>query len=100
MKILKRHKSKREKVREKIEGLVPSLTERFGDSVSDLKHVWKDDDMEFSFRARGFNVKGTVAVSDSEVHLDLHLPFAAKMFEGKIRSAIENELDRLLVEKR
>ena len=99
MKIFRRHKSKREKVREKIETLVPSLTERFGESVSDLKHVWRGDDMEFSFRARGFNVKGTVTVSDSDVHLDLRLPFAAKMFEGKIKSAIEKELDKLLPDK-
>jgi putative polyhydroxyalkanoate system protein len=99
LKILKRHKSKREIVRDKIQGLVPSLTERFGDSVSGLKHAWQGDDMEFSFRALGFQVKGTVTVSDSDVHLDLRLPFAAKMFEGRIRSAIETELDKLLPEK-
>jgi hypothetical protein len=99
LKMLRRHKSSREKVRDRIESLVPSVKERFGDSVSNVKQAWQGDDLEFSFQARGFNIKGTLTVSDSDLNLDLQLPFAAKLFEGKIRSAIEKELDRLLPEK-
>ncbi len=96
MKVLRKHNSTKEAVRGEIETLLPSLMERFGDSVSDVKHDWRGGDLEFSFRARGFNVRGTVAVSDSDLLLDLRLPLAARMFEGGIKSAVEGELDRFL----
>ncbi len=96
MRIIRKHGLTREAVRNRIEDLAPSLVKRFGESVSDVERVWRDDEMDFSFRARGLSVKGTVAVSDSEVILDLRLPMAARMFEGRIRPEIERELDRLL----
>lgn len=96
MRVLKKHNSRPENVRDKIETLLPSLLERFGDSVSDVEHSWRGDDLDFSFRARGLSIMGTASVSDTDLLLDLHLPLAARMFEGKIRSAVEDELDSLL----
>ena len=96
MKVLRKHNSKQEAVRDEIETLLPSLMERFGSSVSEVKHEWRGDDLGFSFRAGGFNLRGTVSVSDTDLLVDLRLPMAARLFEGKIRSAVENELDRLL----
>ena len=96
MRVLKKHGSTREVARDKIETLLPSLMERFGDRLSDIKHDWRGDDLGFSFQASGFNVSGTVSVSDTDLLLDLRLPLAARLFEGKIRSAVEDELDRLL----
>ena len=51
---------------------------------------------EFSFVARGFSIKGTLEVNDSQLILDAKLPFLAKPFEGMIRSRIEQELDHIL----
>ena len=97
MRVLKKHNSRPENVRDKIETLLPSLLERFGDSVSDVEHGWRGDDLEFSFRALGLSIMGTASISDTELILDLRLPLAARMFEGKIRSAVEDELDSLLL---
>ena len=38
MKVLRKHNSTKEAVRDEIETLLPSLMERFGDSVSDVNH--------------------------------------------------------------
>ena len=97
MKVLRKHNSRRDSVKDDIETLLPSLMERFGDSVSDIEHDWRGDDLGFSFRASGFSVRGTVSVSDTDLLLDLRLPLAARLFEGKIRSAVEDEVDRLLL---
>ena len=96
MKVHRKHNSSREHVKDNIDTFLPSLVERFDDSVTDIKHDWRGDDLGFSFRASGFNVSGTFSVSDADLLLDLRLPLAARLFEGKIRSAVEDELDRLL----
>ena len=96
MRISRRHKSTKKALKDLVEGLIPTVMERFGESVTNAKHAWRGDDMEFSFRARGFNIKGTLHVTDAQVNLDLRLPFAAKLFESKIKPAVERELDKVL----
>ena len=86
----------RQAARDKLEGALPALIDRFGDSVSELKHTWQGDAARFSFQARGFNVKGTLLVTDTEVAIDVKLPFAPRLFEGTIRSSAEQGLDRIL----
>ena len=81
---------------EKLEGAFPGLIARFGDSVSQLEHPWQGDGARFAFRARGFNVKGALLINETNVVLDLKLPFAASMFEGAIRPRVEQELERIL----
>ena len=79
-----------------VEGLLPALTEQFGGSVSNPSSTWQGDVLSFSFRARGFDIKGTLEITDTDAVLDVTLPFAARLFEGSIRSSVERELDQFL----
>ena len=96
MKIVRQHNKTRQEARDTVEGLVPALMQRFGEAVSDPKANWEGDVMVFSFSARGFDVKGALEVTDAEVLLDVKLPFAAKFFEGTIRSKAEQAIDQYL----
>ena len=96
MKIVKPHGTTAREAREKLERAFPGLIARFGDSVSQLEHTWHGEGARFSFKATGFNVKGTLVVNEKDVVLDLKLPFAAMMFEGAIRPRVEQELERIL----
>ena len=50
----------------------------------------------FTFRTRGMNIKGTFLVTDHEIIIESKLPFMARPFEGRVRSAIEQQLDIFL----
>ena len=48
--------------------------------------------MDFSFDALASSFRGTVNVTESEVVVDMGLPFLARLREGSIRSQIEQKL--------
>jgi len=96
MRITREHNMTKEEARTTVEGLIPDLIDSFGQQVSDPRWAWKGDGMTFSFTAMGFNVNGTLDVSDSTLDLDVELPLLARAFEGKLRSVAEQEIDRYL----
>ena len=70
---------------------------QFGDSVSDASHDWQGDTMEFAFRAGGLvSFHGTLAVSDSDLRLDLPFPLLAKGFEPRALDEVNKWLDENL----
>ena len=86
----------RQEAKDTVDALLPTLVQRHGDSMSNPKGEWKGDLFNFSFEARGFKIKGTLEVTDTQVKLDAKLPLLASPFEGMIRSNIERELDQIL----
>jgi len=96
MKIVRMHHNTTQEAIQKLEGALTRLITSLGDSVSQLEHSWQQGHASFSFVANGFNVKGTLIVDESNVVLDLNLPFPTRIFEGSIRPSIELELDRIL----
>jgi len=82
------HKLGADEARKRIENLISDAQKRFGDKVSDVKESWTDNRDDFSFRAMGFSVSGTLKVEPSSADLEINLPFAALPF----KSRIENEL--------
>ena len=50
----------------------------------------------FTFRTRSMNIKGTFLVTDDEIIIESKLPFMARPFEGRVWSAIEQQLDIFL----
>jgi len=50
----------------------------------------------FTFRTRSMNSKGTFLVTDDEILTESKLPFMARPFEGRVWSAIEQQLDIFL----
>ena len=82
--------------RERLEAGLVSMLNRFGDSVSDVSREWEGDTATFSFRAQGFEVSGQMMLSEEMVTMDLKLPLAARLFEGRIRAEVGGELDKIL----
>ena len=64
--------------------------------ISDLKQEWTDSTLEFSFRAIGMGISGSLAVEDAAVTLQAELPLAAALFKGMIQQQIREELERVL----
>ncbi len=85
--------------RGEVERGLPGLLQEFGSDVSNVTHVWSGNSMNFSFRARGWSIKGRIDVTESDVLIDVNLPMLASPFEGKIRSATERKLEQLFEAK-
>ena len=93
MKVTRKHNLTRAEAKEKIEKLLPSLERQYGQFICNITSSWKEDVMEFSFSAQGFNITGNAQVNDVDTTVFLDIPFLLKLLEGKILSTIEETLD-------
>ena len=76
--------------------ILPGFIEKAGDNVSNIQQQWNGIVLHFAFHTYGMNIKGTFLVTDDEIIIKSELPFMARPFEGRGRSAIEQQLDILL----
>lgn len=95
MRIAVPHHTSKDVARTKVEQRLGQLLAQFGGGAEEIRHEWAGDTLRFSGKARGFFVEGTVDVTDTEVIVDGKLPLVAKMFEGRIRQAVEREADAM-----
>ena len=96
MKVVKAHNMTREEATRKIDGEFSKLMIHFDETVSDANHSWRDDVMEFSFRARGFDFKGTLKITHDNVDIELDLPVMLRPFQGLAQEKLEEGLDDFL----
>jgi Putative polyhydroxyalkanoic acid system protein (PHA_gran_rgn). len=85
------HNTTKEAAKKKLQALADQLLREHGHRIEDVDQQWQGDQLLVSMKARGFNVKGMVEVTDSDVIVDGKLPLIAKPFESKIKSTIEKE---------
>ena len=76
----------------RVDALLPQLLGEFGSEVSDVHHHWLDSTMEFSFRARGFHLRGTLEVTDRAVTLDMGIPLLLRPLQGRIEAVMREKL--------
>jgi hypothetical protein len=90
------HSLTHEEARSRLERFAEMLQDKFQDKVSDLQQSWEADTLRFRFKTYGIPLEGGITVTDSELNLAGDLPFSAMMFRGKIESAIQEQLERLV----
>ena len=94
MKITRRHNQTKQQAKAWADDKLSELLRQFGDSVSDASHRWRGDTLEFKFRAMGMlNLRGTLAITDSDLRLNLPFPFLAKGFEPRATAEVNRWLD-------
>ncbi len=74
--------------RERVEGLMPKLRDRYGLDLS-----WRGD--VASFTGKGFT--GTLTVGEARVTIELRLGLLARPFAGKIQAAMQEQMAKVLV---
>jgi predicted NBD/HSP70 family sugar kinase len=70
--------------------------ETYQSHLTDLVEQWTDGTLEFSFRAAGMAISGTLAVEASTVQIHAELPWAAAIFKNMIEQRLREELEKLL----
>ena len=91
MRIAIQHHTTRAKARQIIETKMSQVEKHYGHYASDVEQQWTGDVLHIAAKAKGFHIKGTLEITDSEVILEGKLPLMAKMFEGRIKSTVEKE---------
>lgn len=87
------HGASKEQAIQDLKNLRPHLLSKFGNEVSDISESWAGNVLFVSFAARGLMIAGTLTVEDEWLMLDAKLPWAAKLFEGRIKTGIQETLD-------
>ena len=90
------HDLEKSEARSRVEGMIGDLKEQYGDKITDINEEWNGDTGKFSFKAMGFNLAGTLQVTDDDVKVNGDLPWAAKPFQGTIEATIRERTERLL----
>ena len=61
------------------------------------KEVWNDPyNLDFAMTLFGYRVDGALKVEDSEIIVDLNLPFAAMLVKGMIEAQMQQQMDLML----
>lgn len=90
------HQLSQEEVQQRIKEVLKNVEARFAGQVQDLQQDWNGNTGTFSFKVMNMPVSGTLNINNSDISLDSKLPFAATFFEGKIRSVILEEAQKVL----
>ena len=64
------------------------LVAQFGSGVSDLHQEWQENRLTISFKAQGLAIKGSLAVGEEQVSVEVDLPLMARMFEGRVQEEV------------
>jgi Putative polyhydroxyalkanoic acid system protein (PHA_gran_rgn) len=95
MRIAVEHHTTKANARQIVERKINNLLQSYGAQADQAEHEWRGDTLYFKGKARGFNIEGTVDITDTDVILDGKLPLIARAFEGKIRQTVEAEAERM-----
>jgi hypothetical protein len=90
------HQLEQQEAQNRIQSVLKNVEARFAGQVKDLQQDWNGNSGTFSFNVMGMPVSGTLTVNNGNIALDSKLPMAAAMFQGKIKSVILEEAQKVL----
>jgi putative polyhydroxyalkanoate system protein len=86
------HKLSKEEARRRAEDLAKGLEAKL-----DLQWRWEGDHIRFEApKGPAKGTTGTVEVSDSDVRVQVELPFLLRVLKGKVESKVNEKLDQML----
>lgn len=68
---------------------------KIGEQATIEQEEWVDDTLNFAVTVQGNSISGSLAVEDGKFILDAKLPLLWRVFEGRIKKAIEEQVAQL-----
>jgi putative polyhydroxyalkanoate system protein len=85
------HTLSKDEARKRAEAIATSMQQKLG-----IEWRWEGDRIHFEApRGAAKGTKGTVSVSDTEVRVEIDLPFLLRVLKGKVESKVNEKLDQL-----
>jgi putative polyhydroxyalkanoate system protein len=90
--VRRNHALPKDEARKRAEDLAKSMQQRF-----DLDWHWEGDRILFEApRGAAKGTKGSVVVGDTDVHVQIDLPFLLRMMKGTVESKVNEKLAQIL----
>lgn len=96
MQITLPHTFTKAEARRRVEQALNEARPKMAEHATVEEERWSDDTLHFAFTAQGQHISGTFTVGDNAYELDAKLPLMMRMFEGKIKTAIEEQAKAML----
>ncbi len=90
------HQLSQEEALTRIKTLLSETKKEHSDQIENLVENWEGNTGQFSFKARGFDLSGTLTVTPTAIELRGQVPFAVSLFKGKIKQLIGEKAGELL----
>lgn len=90
------HQLGREEALRRIKSGIGDARVRFGDKLSRIDETWTDNHLDFTVRALGQQVNGTLDVLDDQVRAEFHLPVLLAMLAKRLDTTLRDEGTKLL----
>lgn len=90
------HKFTKDQAKERVMVALREARAKLGDQVVIDKEEWAGDTLNFGFTTQGQSIAGTFDVRDNSFDLNAKLPLMLRMFEGRIKGAIEEQAKAML----
>ena len=87
------HEVARDEVVQRLRGFSEHIRRDAPVEVTDVEEVWDcTGNLNFSFKAMGFKISGTMVTCTLKVTIDGNLPFAALPFRGALENQIADKV--------
>jgi putative polyhydroxyalkanoate system protein len=93
------HQLGKEEARRRLQGGVGRLRDQFGDKLGHIEDTWAGDHADFRVSVLGQSVAGALDVTESEVRVEVQLPWMLAMVAEKAKGLIQKQ-GTLMLEKK
>lgn len=90
------HQFTKDEAKSRVVAALKDARQKVGNQATIQKEEWVADTLNFAFVVQGQSISGTFEVREHDFFLDAKLPLTLRMFEGRIKSAIEQQATQLL----
>ena len=90
------HKFTKVEAKERVMLAMREARAKLGDQATIDKEEWQNDTLHFGITVQGQSITGTFEVRENDFGLDAKLPLMLRMFEGRIKKAIEEQAAGML----
>jgi hypothetical protein len=91
-----KHELPQKLVKEKIKQLLEMTVQKHEGFISAHEFTWKDYSCDILLSAMKMQFKGNVSVHKVDVEVDVKIPLIFYGYQSKIKTVIEDELNKLL----
>ncbi len=86
------HRFSKQEASIRVKKLLQEVGPRLAGKATIDEERWEGDTLHFAFTAEGQHVSGSLMIKDREFDVTVTLPLMLRLFEGKIKRAIEDQV--------
>ncbi len=90
------HNLSKDESKKRVKKLILDLQNQYSSHIKNSRENWTEDSGELNLTVNNFDIYGLVQLKDSELLLDIKIPFFANMFKNRIKAEVESRLKSCL----